>query len=58
MCSSLEALAKHCAVKLIVLKTTVHFLLCKKPIPSNSLKHILTLNSFLTPSDLNYVSSF
>lgn len=49
MCSSLEALAKHSAVKLIVLKTSVHFLLCKKPIPSNPLKHILTLNNFLKP---------
>lgn len=49
MCSSLEALAKHCAVKLIVLKTSVHFLLCKKPIPSNPLKHIFTLNNLLKP---------
>ncbi len=49
MCSSLEALAKHCSVKLIVLKTSVHFLLCKKPIPSNPLKHILTLNNLLKP---------
>ncbi len=49
MCSSLEALAKHCSVKLIVLKTSVHFLLCKKPTPSNPLKHILTLNNLLKP---------